>query len=541
MKIHIVKQGDTLYELSKKYGVPLDKVIEANPQITNPDVLAIGDKVKIPSVPVPVPDGGELFHKHKVMQGDTLWKLSKAWGIQLKEIIQANPQLKNPDVLKVGDIVNIPKKGAAPVVHQQSHESTVISDKTTPGGKAYTGPIEKEKETAPIAPIAPVAPVNPVAPVAPVAPVNPVVPVPIEMPPAPVAPVNETIKTESQSLFVQISVPAKEAVSMPPIPVHPKEYCACEPVAPCDKSYGYPGITENPYYHDCPPAYPMYESAQPMYEAANPMYEAANPMYGAANPMYGAANPMYEAVHPMNYAPSEVQPTAYMPEMQASYCYPAPVYPVAPIAAPCYPGFMPEYPAEMPAAGVKPYAEQPANISPQFGGQPATLPWPSCGCEGPSGMQPYMGGYEASMYGAMPVYPSEAQGYPYGMGLPQPYSAPSYPPVAYSSPAMAGIPPVPEYPGRDDWPYLSRIPEGAQTDGAAGEVPLQEAQISANVIAAIQNTAQIEAKADSANQAAKVKTSSRRGKDSKPGASTKQNSSKSRGTTKKRRNPWISD
>ncbi|BCG60487.1 LysM peptidoglycan-binding domain-containing protein [Paenibacillus sp. URB8-2] len=494
MKIHMVKQGDTLYELSKKYGVPLDKLIEANPQIANPEVLAIGDKVKIPSVPVPVPDGGELFHKHTVMQGDTLWKLSKAWGIQLKDIIQANPQLKNPDVLKIGDIVNIPKKGAAPLVHQPEHAVMGVSDKTVPGGKAYTGPIEKAKETAPIAPV----PVEPAP-----APVNPMPVIPAPVIPAPVAPVTEKIHTESQSLFVQISVPAQEAVSLPPMPEHPKEYCACEPVTPCDKSFGYPGIAENPYYYDCPPTYPL-----------------------------------YEAVQPIPYAPSNVQPAAYMPEMQAPYCYPAPVYPVANIAAPCYPGVMPGYTAEMPAANVKPYPEHPAYTSPQYGIQPATLPWPSCGCDG---LQPYPGGHEAPVYGAMPVYTSEAQSFPYGMGFPPPYSAPSYPPGAYGSPVTAGIPQMPEYPGKDDWDYLSRIPGETQADAAAGELSSQEGLNTVNGTAAVQNAAPVETKAASATSAAKVKTSSRSGKDVKPSGSAKQNSSKSRGTSKKRRNPWISD
>lgn len=61
MKIHIVKQGDTLYALSQKYGVPLQKIIEANPQISNPEVLNVGDKVKIPSAPASVPEASELF------------------------------------------------------------------------------------------------------------------------------------------------------------------------------------------------------------------------------------------------------------------------------------------------------------------------------------------------------------------------------------------------------------------------------------------------------------------------------------------------
>lgn len=118
MKIHIVKQGDSLYALSQKYGVPLQKLIEANPQISNPNVLAVGDKVKIPTAPVSVPENSEVYYKHTVKQGDTLWKLSKAWGIPLKDMVEANPQLKNPNVLMLGEVVNIPKK--YPIPHRHS-------------------------------------------------------------------------------------------------------------------------------------------------------------------------------------------------------------------------------------------------------------------------------------------------------------------------------------------------------------------------------------------------------------------------------------
>lgn len=67
------------------------KIIEANPQISNPNVLALGEKVKIPTAPVSVPDNSEVYYKHTVKQGDTLWKLSKAWGIPLKDMVEANP------------------------------------------------------------------------------------------------------------------------------------------------------------------------------------------------------------------------------------------------------------------------------------------------------------------------------------------------------------------------------------------------------------------------------------------------------------------
>lgn len=97
-----------MYSLSKKYNVELDKLISMNPQITNPDALNIGDKVKIPTAPVATQPTKPIVHEHKVQQGDTLWKLSKAWEVSLKDIIDANPQLKNPNALLVGEVVYIP-------------------------------------------------------------------------------------------------------------------------------------------------------------------------------------------------------------------------------------------------------------------------------------------------------------------------------------------------------------------------------------------------------------------------------------------------
>lgn len=144
MKIHMVKSGDTLYELSKKYGVPLQKIIDANPQISDPNQLTVGQKVKIPAEPIQVPNNDQIIHKHVVKQGDSLWKLSKAWGVTLKDMIDANPQLKNPNALLVGEVVNIPKVGG---VTAESVDGNANA-KTIPGNKTYTGP--KEELTAPI-------------------------------------------------------------------------------------------------------------------------------------------------------------------------------------------------------------------------------------------------------------------------------------------------------------------------------------------------------------------------------------------------------
>lgn len=163
------EKGDTLYLLSQKYNVALDTLIAANPQIADPDKLDIGMKVKIPAQPVtPKPEG--VLHSHKVVQGDSLWKLSQAWGVPLKDMINANPQLKNPNALLVGETVYIPS------MHTQGNSSANteignmgMQEKLSPEGKAYTG---VKEETAPVVPMpAPPVAENPVP--APVVPAKP--------------------------------------------------------------------------------------------------------------------------------------------------------------------------------------------------------------------------------------------------------------------------------------------------------------------------------------------------------------------------------
>ncbi|MFD6440827.1 SafA/ExsA family spore coat assembly protein, partial [Peribacillus sp. NPDC060186] len=48
MKIHIVQKGDTLWKLAKKYGVSFEELKKVNAQLSNPDMMMPGMKIKIP-------------------------------------------------------------------------------------------------------------------------------------------------------------------------------------------------------------------------------------------------------------------------------------------------------------------------------------------------------------------------------------------------------------------------------------------------------------------------------------------------------------
>ncbi|MBR6921013.1 MAG: LysM peptidoglycan-binding domain-containing protein, partial [Clostridia bacterium] len=43
--------------------------------------------------------------RHRVVKGDTMWKLSRAYGVSLQSVIDANPQVQNPDLICPDDIL----------------------------------------------------------------------------------------------------------------------------------------------------------------------------------------------------------------------------------------------------------------------------------------------------------------------------------------------------------------------------------------------------------------------------------------------------
>lgn len=56
------------------------------------------------------PTGGQDY---VVQRGDTLWDISRRNGVYLDSLIRANPQIANPDLILVGQHINVPGRGGA--------------------------------------------------------------------------------------------------------------------------------------------------------------------------------------------------------------------------------------------------------------------------------------------------------------------------------------------------------------------------------------------------------------------------------------------
>lgn len=52
--------------------------------------------------------GASAATTHTVVSGDSMWKIAVKYQVGLSEIISANPQISNPELIYPGQIINIP-------------------------------------------------------------------------------------------------------------------------------------------------------------------------------------------------------------------------------------------------------------------------------------------------------------------------------------------------------------------------------------------------------------------------------------------------
>jgi hypothetical protein len=58
-QVYVVAKGDTMSKIAKKFGVTVDQIMTANPKIKNPNKIKVGDQITIPAPVVDETQGGD--------------------------------------------------------------------------------------------------------------------------------------------------------------------------------------------------------------------------------------------------------------------------------------------------------------------------------------------------------------------------------------------------------------------------------------------------------------------------------------------------
>ena len=102
----IAKSGDTLLKISKQYGVPLKELMYKN-NLNDATRIIEGKAIVMPLI------NKEKDYKadnpiYKVVEGDTLYKIARNYNVNLQDIIDLN-NLGNNSFLELGQIILLPK------------------------------------------------------------------------------------------------------------------------------------------------------------------------------------------------------------------------------------------------------------------------------------------------------------------------------------------------------------------------------------------------------------------------------------------------
>lgn len=138
---YVVKKGDTLYSISRKYQITVPELRAAN-NLSENDVLKEGAKLVIPSADIgnaaalsydskksspSVSSSTKATASYTVKAGDTLYGIARKYNIKLPELLAMN-SLDNGATIKVGQKITVPGNASlASVVTGSSNTSSASS------------------------------------------------------------------------------------------------------------------------------------------------------------------------------------------------------------------------------------------------------------------------------------------------------------------------------------------------------------------------------------------------------------------------------
>lgn len=119
---YYIQQNDTLRQIAARCGLSLETLLAANPQIYNPEFIEEGQVILIPTsmsssgapTASAVPPTGIIQNTgqgfYTVQEGDSLSTIAARSGLTLAQLMAANPQIVNPNIIYAGQQIILPNR-----------------------------------------------------------------------------------------------------------------------------------------------------------------------------------------------------------------------------------------------------------------------------------------------------------------------------------------------------------------------------------------------------------------------------------------------
>lgn len=95
---YVVQWGDTLRKIAARYNTTVDAILSVNPQIWNANLIYIGQVINLPS---------STPTYYTVQPGDTMRIIAERYGTTVDALSALNPQITNVNLIYVGQLVRV--------------------------------------------------------------------------------------------------------------------------------------------------------------------------------------------------------------------------------------------------------------------------------------------------------------------------------------------------------------------------------------------------------------------------------------------------
>jgi len=102
--LYIVKKGDTLWDIAKKFKTTPQQIAQAN-GLKSKRYLETGQKLRIPNGTDTRSFAQQIIY-HVVRSGETLWNIAMLYGVPLESILRWN-SISDPSYLRVGEKIKV--------------------------------------------------------------------------------------------------------------------------------------------------------------------------------------------------------------------------------------------------------------------------------------------------------------------------------------------------------------------------------------------------------------------------------------------------
>ena len=136
-KTHIVQVGDTITSISNLYSIKKDFIIKLN-NLKDENFIYVGQNLKISDSSQESKNNNDINNKYHIVQkGESITEISTKYGLNFKKLIEIN-NLRNPDSLEIGSKLflrkeNINNQEVSPSIKEERINQLIINDNKSYG------------------------------------------------------------------------------------------------------------------------------------------------------------------------------------------------------------------------------------------------------------------------------------------------------------------------------------------------------------------------------------------------------------------------